>query len=71
MEPCGFCGGTGKVPGRSHDNHGAYRPDWPETIRCEYCGGSGQCDDGNKLLPCSTKRAAGAGSPPAGIAPWM
>lgn len=48
---CGFCGGRGLVPTPSCDSHG-----WPNTGPrervCEYCGGEGAVDDGNKLETC-------------------
>jgi hypothetical protein len=49
-EQCGFCGGNGRVPGCHFDRDGRFRPEWPDTIVCEYCGGSGQCEEGSKLL---------------------
>jgi hypothetical protein len=51
IEMCGYCCGSGRVPGRKYDNEGRYRPEWPDAIRCEYCGGSGRCEEGSKLLP--------------------
>jgi hypothetical protein len=51
LETCGFCGGSGKVPGPTHDREGRQRRDWPERIVCEYCGGAGVCEEGSKLLP--------------------
>ena len=51
LEPCGYCNGTGHVPARQYDRDGRHRPEWPERRTCEYCGGSGECEDGNKLLP--------------------
>jgi hypothetical protein len=50
-ERCGFCGGLGWVLGRRYDSEGRRRYDWPDRIVCEYCGGSGECEDGSKLLP--------------------
>lgn len=49
-EECGYCG-SGRVDGRKYDCDGRHRPDWPDRVTCEYCGGSGTCDDGGKLLP--------------------
>ena len=46
---CGYCGGSGRVPGRKHDAYGP-RPDYPDEVTCEYCGGPGQCEGGNLLL---------------------
>lgn len=50
METCGFCNGTGTVRNRQADRYGP-RPDFPETRTCEYCDGTGQCDEGDKLAP--------------------
>jgi DnaJ-class molecular chaperone len=50
-ERCGFCNGSGRVPGRKYDREGRHRPEWPDEIRCEYCNGSGTCEEGSKLLP--------------------
>jgi hypothetical protein len=50
-QSCGFCGGSGRVPGRQFDRDGRHRPDLPATVTCSYCGGSGMCVEGSKLLP--------------------
>lgn len=50
-EPCGYCRGTGRVPGPRYDRDGRRRDDWPETVRCPYCDGAGECSEGSKLLP--------------------
>lgn len=50
-ETCGYCSGSGRVPGRKYDEDGRHRPDWPDSAWCEYCGGSGQLKDGSKLIP--------------------
>ena len=52
-EPCGYCNGTGRVPGPRYDRDGRRRDDWPAMITCEYCGGAGGCAEGHKLLPAS------------------
>ena len=51
IQTCGFCQGSGRVPGRKFDREGHHRPEWPDTVRCEYCEGSGMCAHGSKLLP--------------------
>lgn len=51
QETCGFCQGRGVVPGPTHDREGRHRPEWPPAIPCEYCNGSGTCEEGSKLLP--------------------
>lgn len=56
-ETCGFCRGSGLVPNRTHDREGRRRTDWPEQVRCEYCGGSGRCEEGHKLLPARRPNA--------------
>lgn len=56
-EPCGYCSGRGWVYGRRHDNHGYQRHESPPQVSCEYCGGSGACDHGQKLLPATPPRA--------------
>ena len=38
VETCGYCGGSGHVPGRQYDDEGRHRPEWPAMISCEYCG---------------------------------
>jgi hypothetical protein len=53
-QPCGFCRGTGRVPGPTHDRYGP-RSDYPPTVACEYCGGSGTVKGGERLLPHSGK----------------
>jgi hypothetical protein len=50
METCGYCSGTGRVPGQKWDRDGRHRPDWPDLVTCGYCNGAGQCKDGGKLL---------------------
>lgn len=50
-QPCGFCSGTGYVTGPRYDRLGRDRPEWPERIGCEYCGGTGRCEAGAKLRP--------------------
>jgi hypothetical protein len=50
-ETCGFCRGTGRVPGPKYDREGRHRPEWPDRITCEYCRGTGECEEGSKLLP--------------------
>jgi hypothetical protein len=50
IEPCGYCRGTGRVPGPQRDAYGP-RPDYPAVVRCEYCDGLGSVRDGNKLFP--------------------
>lgn len=62
LETCGFCRGSGRVPGRKHDAYGP-RPDYPELVACEYCGGAGQCRDGSRLLPARLAAAPQAYSP--------
>jgi hypothetical protein len=57
IEQCGYCGGSGRVPGPQYDREGRHRPEWPGLVTCEYCGGSGQCEDGSKLLPASRTRS--------------
>lgn len=47
-EGCGYCCGRGTVPGPTHDGYG-YELE-PRDLVCEYCGGSGVCVDGGKLL---------------------
>lgn len=51
VEQCGYCRGSGRVPGRKYDSEGRHRPEWPDQVTCEYCNGSGKCEDGRKLLP--------------------
>jgi hypothetical protein len=51
IEHCGYCDGRGRVPGPRYDREGRRRDDWPDTIRCEYCGGAGECEEGSKLIP--------------------
>jgi DnaJ-class molecular chaperone len=51
IETCGYCRGSGKVPGRKYDKEGRHRPEWPDQVSCEYCFGTGQCEEGTKLLP--------------------
>jgi DnaJ-class molecular chaperone len=51
IETCGFCLGSGRVPGPKYDRLGNHRPEWPDQVSCEYCGGAGQCEEGSKLLP--------------------
>jgi hypothetical protein len=55
-QTCGFCGGSGRMPGPKHDTYG-WRPDYPDMVTCEYCGGSGACEDGGKLLLCTPAAA--------------
>lgn len=50
MMSCGYCCGSGQVANSQRDAYGP-RPDYPTMRTCEYCGGSGRCDDGDKLLP--------------------
>lgn len=57
IELCGFCGGSGRVPGPKYDREGRHRPDWPDRVTCEYCGGSGECEEGGKLLPARRSTA--------------
>jgi hypothetical protein len=52
-ELCGYCMGAGRVPMPLYDREGRRRTDWPETRCCEYCYGTGQCEEGHKLLPAS------------------
>jgi hypothetical protein len=47
-ETCGYCCGTGQYPAPSHDRFG-YEIE-PHMIHCEYCGGTGCCEQGSKLL---------------------
>lgn len=54
VQRCGFCHGTGRVPGRKHDAYG-YRPDYPDLVVCEYCGGGGLCEGGGRLLPAGLR----------------
>lgn len=49
MATCGFCGGSGRVANRQADAYGP-RPDYPADCKCEYCDGTGQCEDGDRLL---------------------
>lgn len=54
-ETCGFCGGSGLVPGIQHDAYGP-RPDYPGQRSCEYCGGTGSCENGEMLVSAESKR---------------
>jgi len=47
-EICGYCSGTGRVPTRPYDHEG--RAQEVRQRACEYCDGSGECEDGDKLL---------------------
>jgi hypothetical protein len=68
---CGFCGGRGTVLRNSYDREGRARSEDERRAACEYCGGTGACEDGHKLLPARE-------SPPAdpadlkrvGLPPW-
>lgn len=51
-ETCGYCEGSGLVNGPAYDREGRFRTDWPRRIACEYCGGSGMCEEGSKIVPC-------------------
>jgi hypothetical protein len=51
QERCGYCNGSGRVPGRKYDRLGQHRPEWPDTVTCEYCYGTGWCEEGEKLVP--------------------
>lgn len=72
MQTCGFCNGRGIVLRNSYDMEGRARSEDERPMTCEYCGGSGVCEDGHNLLPAVE-------SPPAdpadvarrGIPPWM
>lgn len=48
---CGFCSGRGYVLANAYDQEGRARSEDERPTTCEYCGGSGQCEDGGKLLP--------------------
>jgi hypothetical protein len=50
-EICGYCGGRGFVLGSMFDRWGYQCHIEPPQMTCEYCGGSGQCEDGARLLP--------------------
>ena len=69
MTTCGFCGGGGRVPAAQRDACGP-RPDYPAERACEYCGGAGVCEGGDKLLAagpayrCDDEDRARAGLPP-------
>lgn len=71
MAPCGFCRGRGRVLNHQADRYGP-RPDYPSERPCDYCGGSGQCEDGDQLAPqgkvyqCDDEDRARSG-----LAPWM
>lgn len=70
MHHCGFCNGSGIVANHQADKYGP-RPDYPATRTCEYCNGSGQCADGNKLLPQGhVYRATAEDQQRAGAPPW-
>ncbi len=71
MQTCGYCGGNGHVSNAQRDRYGP-RPDYPSRRACEYCDGSGQCEDGAKLLPAGEAyQATDEDRERAGIAPWM
>ena len=54
MEACGFCHGTGRVPGRKYDNLG-HPTHGPDLIVCEHCGGAGERQGGCRLLPATLR----------------
>lgn len=47
---CGYCGGRGFILGSMYDADGCQRFHEPPHLVCEYCGGFGQCESGDKLL---------------------
>ena len=55
METCGFCGGSGRVLSRAYDRFGAAVEQ--RMVACEYCDGSGCCEDGDKLMAGGHARA--------------
>jgi hypothetical protein len=70
MNTCGFCGGSGIVANRQADRYGP-RPDYPAQRVCEYCGGSGQWEDGDKLLlQGPVYQATDEDRQRAGLPPW-
>jgi hypothetical protein len=58
---CGFCGGRGWVRLNAYDSFGRARTEDERQAVCEYCNGSRQCEDGDRLI-------AAIESPPAGPA---
>lgn len=70
MQPCGHCGGSGKVPGPRVDRLGTI-PDPKPWVWCEFCEGVGECVEGDKLLACTRKPITEADRlPNAGCPAW-
>lgn len=65
MDTCGYCGGRGWILGSMYGRDGRKDHDEPPRIVCEYCGGAGYCEEGEKLLPAMPprKEAASTGLP--------
>lgn len=57
MQPCGFCRGRGLAPAPTCDRHG-----WPQSGPaervCEYCGGDGEIEEGDKLEAATPRLVA-------------
>jgi DnaJ-class molecular chaperone len=70
LTTCGFCGGRGRVANHQADRYGP-RPDYPAERPCEYCGGTGTCEDGHKLAPQGrVYQADDEDRRMAGLPPW-
>lgn len=69
METCGFCSGRGWYFGRMYDNLGYRSHDTPPRVWCEYCGSSGRCPEGDKLLPAAEPKVEEP-RPNEGNPPW-
>ncbi len=66
IDTCGFCSGRGTVPGPTNDRHGYPLPE--HDLCCEYCGGTGCCEDGGQLLAAVPRPQPER--PNAGLPPW-